>query len=46
MLQLPEDMAPGTFSFAITILEHADLAAKTVTPKPKAGHQVNSISPG
>jgi len=36
-------MPPGTFSFAISILEHTDLAAKTVTPKPKVGQQVKQI---
>lgn len=33
-------MPAGTLSFAILSLENPDFAAKTVTQKPKAGHEV------
>lgn len=35
-----EDLPAGSLQFAIFTLENADLAARTVTPKPKAGQEV------
>lgn len=37
-----EDLPAGTLSFAVLSLENADLAAKTVTPKPKVGQEVRT----
>ena len=34
-------MPPGSLSFALLTLSNVDFAGKTVTPKPKAGHEVN-----
>ncbi|KAL2048106.1 hypothetical protein N7G274_000017 [Stereocaulon virgatum] len=34
-----EDMPSGSLSFALLTLGNVDLAAKTVTPKPKVGHE-------
>ena len=34
-------MPSGSLSFALLTLGNVDLAAKTVTPKPKVGHEVS-----
>ena len=34
-------MAPGSLSFALLTLSNVDFAGKTVTPKPKAGYEVD-----
>ena len=37
-----EHLPPGTLSFAVLSLAHPEFAARTVTPKPKAGSEVGA----
>ena len=44
--QFTEYITAGTLQFAVLTLENADLAARTVTPKPKPGHEVDYMTMG